>query len=120
MNEAIRPRVPQRCAPSEEEIADVIVQYKTGGMCHYGKVCNLCDCGFEGLSPKQVVESFESQHELDMAQAIQKLYAAQPTVREAKAAAWDAGADAQYQILGGRLTADSSNNPYRSEADHVE
>lgn len=35
----------QRVTP--EAIAEALIQYETGGMCHFGQACSLCVCGME-------------------------------------------------------------------------
>jgi hypothetical protein len=103
MAEAVIPlfQSPQRCAPSEEEIEDILLR-----VWHSGDQESAVSNGLN---------------------AVQRLYIAQPTVREAKAEGWDEGygtgvhdermaaeADIPEYREPGRV------NPYRSEADHGE
>ena len=54
-------------------IAKAIVQYKTSGLCHYGKVCALCDC-FADLDRGEARDMRAFNLATDFAKDIQKAF----------------------------------------------
>lgn len=58
--------------PTAETVADALIQYETGGMCHFGKTCGLCDCGRAEQTPERQQEW--DAHQLDRARAVLALF----------------------------------------------
>lgn len=54
--------------PTAEAVADALIQYETGGICHYGQTCGLCDCGKADETPEQT--QTRDAMELDRARAV--------------------------------------------------
>jgi hypothetical protein len=96
---AVLALLPQRCAPSVEEIARRLHRAD-------------CDC------PEPAAED----HDVDysrLAEDVAAVLTAQPTVREAKAAGWDEGYRAgEIDWSADDMDYSVTPNPYRSEADH--
>jgi hypothetical protein len=95
-----RPDQPQRVQPSREDVADGLIQARSSGMCRFGKVCDLCDCGLEGHTDDEARRA--DSRTLIEADAVLALFAQQPTVAEVKAEAWDEGwiAASAYRAAG--------------------
>ncbi len=69
--------------PTAEAVADALIQYETGGICHYGQTCGLCDCGKADETPEQT--QTRDAMELDRARAVLALFPEQrcaPTEEE--------------------------------------
>jgi hypothetical protein len=99
---------PEPAKPSREGVRKAIA---AGIGAHAWAGSNLagmeCDCGWEGCEHDDHLAEA-------VADAVLALFAAQPTVREAKAEAWDAGwVSATVAMAEG-----THANPYRSEANH--
>lgn len=146
---------PQRCAPSEEQITEALRQphgptpgqriwqrnHKTGMLestCKCGDVLSIkeeytyIDTGWARTSNiKGAGEAWYTHHNERMVAAIATLYAAQPTVQQAKAEAWDeairamdrylaesARSQSAYSLAGEGWKVARPTNPYRSEASH--
>lgn len=58
--------------PPAEAIAEALLQYETGGMCHFGQTCGLCDCGRADETPEQT--QTRDAMELDRARAALALF----------------------------------------------
>lgn len=97
---ALSPDQPQRVQPSREDVADGLIQARSSGMCRFGKVCDLCDCGLEGHTDDEARRA--DSRTLIEADAVLALFAQQPTVAEVKAEAWDEGwiAASAYRAAG--------------------
>jgi hypothetical protein len=90
--------LPGRCAPTEEEIARRLHRAD-------------CDCPEPGAE----------DHGIDyamLAEDVLALFAAQPTVHEAKAEGWAEGLNAWLEWSNDDFRDALPSNPYRSEADH--
>jgi len=80
---------PTRTLPTEAEVAEVLIQYETGGLCHYGRTCGTCDCGRADIGAEQREQ--RDAMERDRARAVLALFGNRPTVAQVKAEAWDEG-----------------------------
>jgi len=76
---------PTRTLPTEAEVAEVIIQYETGGLCHYGRTCGTCDCHLWAMTPEQQRESWAMER--DRARAVLALFGNRPTAAQVKAEA---------------------------------
>ncbi len=83
------PSQPQRVQPSREDVADGLIQARSSGMCRFGKVCDLCDCGLEGHTDDEARRA--DSRTLIEADAVLALFAQQPTVAEVARKAWARG-----------------------------
>ena len=54
--------------PPAEAVADALIRYETGGMCHFGQTCGLCDCGKADETPEQT--QTRDAMEMDRARAV--------------------------------------------------
>lgn len=68
---------PTRTLPTEAEVAEALIQYETGGLCHYGRTCGMCDCGRADIGAEQREQ--RDAMERDRARAVLALFADQPT-----------------------------------------
>lgn len=63
------PKVASKSSEDEAAlVADTLIQYETGGMCHFGQTCGLCDCGKADETPEQT--QTRDAMELDRARAV--------------------------------------------------
>ncbi len=112
-----RPDQPQRVQPSREDVADTLIQARSSGMCHFGKVCDLCDCGLEGHTDDEARRA--DARTLIEADAVLALFAQQPTVAEVKAEALREAAD-DYGINLTVATGPQIRAWLRARADRIE
>ena len=54
--------------PTAETVADALIRYETGGMCHFGQTCGTCDCGRSSLTVEGLAE--QDAMELGRARAV--------------------------------------------------
>ena len=101
---AVLALLPQRVAPSEEEIARVIFDVRDGDL----DTDEWEDANWET----------RERYECD-ARAVLKLYASAPTVAEVKAEAWDEGVAWMRRNHGAYTEHIKRSNPYRQEAGHA-
>ena len=69
--------------PPAEAVADGRIRYETGGLCHFGQTCGLCDCGKADETPEQT--QTRDAMEMDRARAVLALFPEQrcaPTEEE--------------------------------------
>lgn len=105
---------PQQCAPTEEELArevHAMLGYRFG-------VDEICAHGTFAGGPTHGEEYRMCRF---IAKLVVALYAAQPTVEQAKAEGWDEGFKGAREAYGLHIAAPLDprvSNPYRSEASH--
>lgn len=68
MPDQFDPDFPAHYRKLPEAVADALIQYETGGICHYGQTCGLCDCGKADETPEQT--QTRDAMELDRARAV--------------------------------------------------